>query len=106
MQENDLNVTAVSPICVELIEFGDKHGANMWLLTWRKKNKLIVYYSEIEIVAGVFSPVAEGYTENSIESYSALKIFVTVINTLLNPMCLSMVELLEKKWIYSTNSWW
>ena len=40
---------------------------------------------ETEIVARVFPPVAEDNAENSIESSSALKIFVTVINTLLNP---------------------
>ena len=38
---------------------------------------------DIEIV-GVFPPVAEDNTEYNIESYSALKIFVDVINTLLN----------------------
>ena len=43
---------------------------------------------ETEIVAGV----AEDNVENSIESYLALKIFVTVINTLLNPNMFSMVE--------------
>ena len=44
------------------------------------------YVLETEIIAGVFSPVVEDNTEYSthIESYSALKIFVTVINTLLS----------------------
>ena len=46
---------------------------------------------ETEIVAGVFPPVAEDNAENSIESSSALNIFVPVINTLLNPD-VSMVE--------------
>ena len=34
------NVTAVSPIYGELIEFGYKHGANMLLLAWGRQNKL------------------------------------------------------------------
>ena len=34
---------------------------------------------EIEIVAGVFPPVAKNNTEHSIESYLALKIVVTVM---------------------------
>ena len=38
---------------------------------------------DTEIVE-VFPPVAEDNTEYNIESYSALKIFVDVINTLLN----------------------
>ena len=44
---------------------------------------------ETEIVAGV----AEDNAENSNESYLALKIFVTVKNTLLNPDVFPMVEL-------------
>ena len=39
---------------------------------------------ETKIVAEVFPPVAENNTEYNIESYSALKIVVDVINTLLN----------------------
>ena len=40
---------------------------------------------ELETEIGeVFPPVAEDNTEYDIESYSALKIFVDVINTLLN----------------------
>ena len=35
-------------------------------------------------IAEVFPPVAEDNTEYNIESYSALKIFVDVINSLLN----------------------
>ena len=38
---------------------------------------------ETEIVE-VFPPVEEDNTEYNIESYSALKIFVDIINTLLN----------------------
>ena len=40
------------------------------------------YVLETELIAEVFPPIAEDNTEYSIESYSALIIYVTVINTL------------------------
>ena len=57
-----------------------------------RKTEQTGHVLKAEIVAGVFPPVAEDNTEYSIESYSALKIFVTVINTLLNPHIFSMVQ--------------
>ena len=47
---------------------------------------------ETEITAGVYTPVSDDNTDYSIESYLALKIFLTVINTLLNTPVVSIVE--------------
>ena len=94
-----LNATAVSPIYLELIQFRDKHGANMCLLkkteqTGRqnklKKTEQTGYVLETEIVPGVFLPVADDNTEYSIESCSALKIFVIVIHTFLHEFFLRL----------------
>ena len=41
-----LNVTTVSPIYVDRIEFGDKHGENMWLLAWGWQNKIVLCYRD------------------------------------------------------------
>ena len=62
-----------------------------------RKTKQTGHMIETVIVAGVFPPVAENSIEYSIESYSTLKIFVSVINTLLIPPppfphVISMVE--------------
>ena len=86
-----LNATTVSPIYVELIEFGDKRSENMWLHRLRKTEQ-IGHELETEIVAAIFLPVAEDSTKYSIELYSSIKIFVAVRNTTLNPHVFSMVE--------------
>ena len=85
-----LNVTAVTPIYVELITFGDKHVANV--ITRLRKTDQTGHVLETEIVAGIFPPVAEDNTEYSIEPHSVRKIFVTLINTFPNPPVFSMVE--------------
>ena len=57
------------------------------MITHLRKTEQTGHALETEIVAGIFPPVSEYNTENIVfESYSALKIFVTVIDTLLNPI--------------------
>ena len=51
----------------------------------------ICYVLETEIVAGVFPPVTEDNVEYSIESYSALDVFVNVMNHP-DPHVFSMVQ--------------
>ena len=85
-----LSVTTVSPIYAELIEFGDKQCEHV--ITRLGKTEQTRNVLETEIIAGVFPPVAEDNTEYSIESYSALKIYVTVMNTLVKPHVFSLVE--------------
>ena len=57
-----------------------------------EKTEQTGYALETEIVAAVFPPVAEDNTEYHTESYSVLKIFADVVNTLLNTDVFSMVE--------------
>ena len=51
------------------------------MITHPRKTEQTGCVLETEIVAGVFPPVAEDNAEYSIESYLALNIYVTVINT-------------------------
>ena len=67
------------------------------MITRLRKTEQTGHVLETEIVAGVFPSVAEGITEYSIESYSALKIIVTVINTTPNPPGESLVLQIKKE---------
>ena len=51
------------------------------MITPPRKTEQTGHGPQTEIIAGVFPPVAEDNTECSVESYSALKVLVTVMNT-------------------------